>query len=204
MKPRCEKCGAALPDLAPAWICSYECTFCETCAGEMSRRCPNCGGELVSRPRRGEVPAAREAPGPAAPHRVVVVALVRNRGGDYLLCRMPPDRGVFPGQWGLPGGGLEPGETLEEGLRREVREELGLEIAELEPLFFKQRRAEKLFADGTRRALDMVFLVFECGALPGTVRLNPEFEAAEWVAPARLREYDLNVETRDTLARLGL
>jgi nucleoside triphosphatase len=202
MKPRCERCGADLPLAAAARICSYECTFCDACAAAMSGRCPNCGGELVSRPRRGEVPASL-APGPA-PQRIVVVALVRNPDGDYLLCRMPPDRGVFPGQWGLPGGGLEPGETLEEGLRREVREELGLEIGEPTPLFFKQRRAEKRLPDGTRRALDMVFLVFECGALPGVVRLNPEFEAAEWVAPAKLRDYDLIVETSDTLARLGL
>lgn len=52
MKPNCEKCGAVLPFLASAFICSYECTFCETCASEMQRRCPNCGGELQQRPRR--------------------------------------------------------------------------------------------------------------------------------------------------------
>jgi len=52
MKPNCEKCGAALPLLASAFICSYECTFCEKCADEMKRRCPNCGGDLQQRPRR--------------------------------------------------------------------------------------------------------------------------------------------------------
>jgi hypothetical protein len=53
LKPACEKCAAPLPaDSADARICSYECTFCANCAGAMAGRCPNCGGELVARPRR--------------------------------------------------------------------------------------------------------------------------------------------------------
>jgi DNA-binding winged helix-turn-helix (wHTH) protein len=51
MKGACEKCAAALPEDRAAFICSYECTFCERCASAMER-CPNCGGELVDRPRR--------------------------------------------------------------------------------------------------------------------------------------------------------
>lgn len=53
MRDRCERCGtAALPPDAPALICSYECTFCVPCGDAMSHVCPNCGGELVARPRR--------------------------------------------------------------------------------------------------------------------------------------------------------
>ena len=52
MRTRCERCDAALPpDSDAARICSFECTFCSTCAGEVGV-CPNCGGELVPRPRR--------------------------------------------------------------------------------------------------------------------------------------------------------
>ncbi|MBV9915292.1 MAG: DUF1272 domain-containing protein [Solirubrobacterales bacterium] len=47
-----ERCGAPLALDGPATICSYECTFCRDCAEAMDARCPNCGGELVSRPRR--------------------------------------------------------------------------------------------------------------------------------------------------------
>jgi hypothetical protein len=52
MKPRCEKCHAALAPDGDAFICSYECTFCPPCSEAMSRVCPNCRGELVRRPRR--------------------------------------------------------------------------------------------------------------------------------------------------------
>ncbi|HVS05205.1 MAG TPA: DUF1272 domain-containing protein [Candidatus Dormibacteraeota bacterium] len=52
MRPSCEKCGAALPPGGEARICSHECTFCPSCAAGMNGICPNCGGELVARPKR--------------------------------------------------------------------------------------------------------------------------------------------------------
>ena len=53
MRMECERCRAALPkESEAAHICSYECTFCESCTRAMDARCPNCSGELVRRPRR--------------------------------------------------------------------------------------------------------------------------------------------------------
>jgi uncharacterized protein len=52
MRTSCERCKAALAEDADAVICSYECTFCRSCARAMEFVCPNCGGELVTRPRR--------------------------------------------------------------------------------------------------------------------------------------------------------
>jgi hypothetical protein len=52
LKRACERCGVALAPAAAATICSYECTFCPACATELEHVCPNCGGELVWRPRR--------------------------------------------------------------------------------------------------------------------------------------------------------
>jgi hypothetical protein len=52
MRGVCEKCAAHLSDAGEALICSFECTFCVDCGQDMDHRCPNCGGELVVRPRR--------------------------------------------------------------------------------------------------------------------------------------------------------
>jgi hypothetical protein len=52
MKAVCEKCGRPLVAEGEAYICSYECTFCPSCTEQMHAVCPNCGGELVRRPRR--------------------------------------------------------------------------------------------------------------------------------------------------------
>ncbi|MFC9892976.1 DUF1272 domain-containing protein [Nocardia sp. NPDC127579] len=52
MRSDCERCTTGVDAGGVAWICSYECTFCDECAAAMQRVCPNCGGELVRRPRR--------------------------------------------------------------------------------------------------------------------------------------------------------
>jgi len=54
LKGACEKCGATLAQIGTAYICSYECTYCGSCAEQMNFVCPNCDGELVRRPRRKE------------------------------------------------------------------------------------------------------------------------------------------------------
>ncbi len=53
MRSSCETCGRPLDIDGAAYICSFECTFCAECAQERHRLiCPNCQGELVSRPKR--------------------------------------------------------------------------------------------------------------------------------------------------------
>jgi nucleoside triphosphatase len=136
-------------------------------------------------------------------HRTIVVGLVWNRQGDLLFCRMSPDRGVFPGQWGFPGGGIEPGETMESALRRELREELGIEVEDIRPAFFKDCLHRKIFADETVQPVYMIFLLFHCAALQDELRLNDEFVEYRWVGEEEVGQLDLNEETVDTLDRLG-
>lgn len=53
MKDACETCQVPLAGDGEAFICSYECTFCQRCADTTHKGvCPNCEGELVVRPRR--------------------------------------------------------------------------------------------------------------------------------------------------------
>jgi uncharacterized protein len=56
LRPGCECCDTDLPPHSPnAYICSFECTFCKDCMDNVLKGvCPNCGGELVARPRRPE------------------------------------------------------------------------------------------------------------------------------------------------------
>jgi len=70
LRPGCECCDVDLPpDSAQARICSFECTFCVACAETVLHGvCPNCGGELVPRPRR---PANKLRSNPASTKRTV-------------------------------------------------------------------------------------------------------------------------------------
>lgn len=69
LRPSCECCDSDLPPNAQnAMICSFECTFCKSCADtKLHGICPNCGGDLVRRPRR---PAAKLLKYPASTERV--------------------------------------------------------------------------------------------------------------------------------------
>ena len=67
MKPSCECCDRDLaPDSTEVVICSFECTWCATCAEQcLGGVCPNCGGSMVPRPTRaagllGTYPASTE------------------------------------------------------------------------------------------------------------------------------------------------
>ena len=70
LRPNCECCDRDLPPDAPdAMICTFECTFCASCADKvLGGICPNCGGNLVARPIR---PAPKLAKYPASTKRVL-------------------------------------------------------------------------------------------------------------------------------------
>ncbi len=57
MKAQCERCEAPTPLTGVAYICSFECNFCESCTLDMQNICPNCAGELLRRPTRLKTPA---------------------------------------------------------------------------------------------------------------------------------------------------
>ena len=137
--------------------------------------------------------------------RTIVCPVIQNEG-EYLLCKMADDRGVFPGQWAISGGGMEPGETMEEALRREIGEELGdaLEITEVKPWAFRDDVRVKTYADGTTEQIYMIYLIFDCVAANREVKINEEFQAFAWVKPEDLGAYDLNIATRKTLTLKGL
>ena len=70
MYPDCEKCGRDLPPAShDALICSFECTFCTTCADAMDFTCPNCGGDLKPRPSRARHHLDRHPPSLERKHK---------------------------------------------------------------------------------------------------------------------------------------
>jgi mutator protein MutT len=125
---------------------------------------------------------------PAAPVVGASAAIFRN--GRLLVAR----RGFQPmaGLWSFPGGGVELGETLEETLRREVREEVGCEV---QPRAFIGH-AEIIHRDGEGRiARHMVVACFAAEWLSGEPAPSLEAPEVAWVDRAEL-------ESRPTTDRL--
>ncbi len=64
---------------------------------------------------------------PSVPHYMVTAAVISH--ADTVLIARRPSSGLLGGMWEFPGGKLEPGETMTDGLQREIMEELGVSIA---------------------------------------------------------------------------
>ncbi|PHM65271.1 nucleoside triphosphatase NudI [Xenorhabdus sp. KJ12.1] len=137
--------------------------------------------------------------------RTIVCPIIQNNG-EYLLCKMAFDRGVFPGQWALSGGGMEPNETMEAALRREIREELGeaLEITEVKPWAFRDDIRIKTYPDGTTEEIYMIYLIFDCISTNRNITFNEEFQEIAWVSPETMKTMDLNEATRVTFTQKGI
>jgi len=106
--------------------------------------------------------------------------------GRALLIR----RGGRPlqGQWSIPGGMLEIGETLIEGVRRELLEETGVEVrvGELIEVF------ERINLDGNGKArYHFVVLDYLCEAVSGEARPGSDVTAVAWTKPEELANYSL-------------
>jgi 8-oxo-dGTP diphosphatase len=115
--------------------------------------------------------------------RVGVKGLLLRRGRLLLLRRHPRDA-IYPGRWDLSGGGVEVGHTLEESLRREIREETGLRVRVGRPFDVRLVRIP-VRGDRTFPSLLVTFRVPSVGR--GAVRLDPsEHIEARWVGPGEL------------------
>ena len=113
------------------------------------------------------------------PHYDVAVGLLQNEAGALFIQRRP-DEGLLGGLWEFPGGKREDGESLPETCRRELREELGVEV-EVETLFHRLDHAYSHFK--------ITLHAFRC-RLPGDAEPRPAAEQpSRWVQPAELEDY---------------
>ncbi|WP_144328823.1 NUDIX domain-containing protein [Tepidimonas charontis] len=78
------------------------------------------------------VDGARPRPPQPRPLVAVAVGLLIDAEGRFLMTTRPPGK-AYAGYWEFPGGKVEPGETVEQALRRELREEIGVIIAAAQP-----------------------------------------------------------------------
>jgi len=123
------------------------------------------------------VPDARSYP--ERPYLAVSAAIVRD--GKILVVRRA--RAPAHGLYSLPGGVVEVGETLEEAVTREVREETGMTI---EPVALAGFR-EAIVRDAERRVeRHFIILCFAARWRAGEVLLNEELDEARWLEPAEL------------------
>lgn len=127
---------------------------------------------------------------------VGVAAVIWNDAGQVLLIRRanPPRAG----QWSLPGGKVERGETLEGALRREIREETGLEIEIL-----GLAGVAEIVDDGPSGGNGRHYVLIDYAAriLSGTARAASDAREATWFDYSELEDLPLWDETRRIIAQ---
>lgn len=125
---------------------------------------------------------------------IVGVGGVVIRGSCVLLVR----RGSEPsrGEWSIPGGMLELGESLKDGIRREVKEETGLRVRPMESIAV----VDRVQKNGRRVRFHYVLIDYVC--LPAGSRLRPGSDVldARWVERTELASYNLRPEASAVIA----
>ena len=132
-----------------------------------------------------------KTPRAPVPHYHVTAGLIWDGAGRLLIAQRPPE-GLLGGLWEFPGGKQEPGETLPACLRRELREELGIEV-EVGELFAVVRHAFTHF-----RITLHAFTCRHLGGQPQALGVH----AWAWAAPAELARYSFGKADREIIRLL--
>jgi len=118
----------------------------------------------------------------AKPIVLVAAAALIDVDGRVLICQRPEGK-QLAGLWEFPGGKVEPGETPEACLIRELEEELGIQVA-------KACLAPFVFASHEYESFHLLMPLYLCRKWEGQV-VNREHKAMAWVKPNKLTDYPM-------------
>ena len=129
---------------------------------------------------------------------VAVGAVIEDDSGRILLVKHVPERGGFwQGKWICPGGGLELGEKIEEGIKREVMEETQLEIELTSPLL----PFERIVKQKGKTTLHVIYIDYLAKLTGGKLKTGSDVCQAIWVGKKDLPQIweELHEDTRKLL-----
>ncbi|HLD04113.1 MAG TPA: NUDIX hydrolase [Candidatus Nanoarchaeia archaeon] len=117
-------------------------------------------------------------------HIVAITAVVKNKKGDqFLIVKRSKNEIAYPSKWAFPGGKVEKGQTVLETLKREVLEEVNLDIED-QHVYLKDYTFIR--PDGH----NVVGFAFSVQAKSENVKISEDFEDFAWVSPNELSQYD--------------
>lgn len=124
------------------------------------------------------------------------------RDGKVLLVRFNDQKGEWSGKLTVPGGKVEFGESAKDCVRREAREEIGVEVEPLRLVNVNEAR-DVSWKDGSKK--HFVFLNYQCRIISGEPKAGSDAAEILWVSPEEIRDELLNhpESIRDTLKKMG-
>jgi len=132
---------------------------------------------------------------------VAVGAVIKDKKGQILLVKHVPSRGGFwQGKWICPGGKLEEGETIEEGIKREVKEETNLDIEltrQLVPF-------ERVVKEDNKITLHVIYIDYMARLVGGKLKPGSDVGEGRWVERKSLSQLELHEDTKRLLKIAGI
>ncbi len=131
--------------------------------------------------------------------RIVVTAIIKKED-KYLFGRKPKDVHPYPNTWNLLGGGMHLGEEdLEKALRREIREEAGIEITNIKKVTFNEDTSTNKLHEETA----YIFLIFVVQYLSGELKAGDDIMELQWFTKEELKNIALNEPTKKLFKEIG-
>jgi len=131
--------------------------------------------------------------------RVIVSAIIeKNR--KFLFGKKPQNIGPYPNTWHLLGGGIKQGESIIDAVKREVLEESGIEITDIEPISFDEDLEPNKHGIKTH----YVFLVFKTKYKSGELKPKDDITELKWIDKTTLKSIELNRPTVKLFKKLKL
>jgi len=123
--------------------------------------------------------------------KIRVVGAMIEQEGRYLITQRPP-RASLPLLWEFPGGRVEPGESDQEALARELTEEMGIAV---------EVGDRVIHVEHAYQSYDIDFCVYRCRHVGGTIQ-HHRVHDHRWVRPDELDQYDFPPADEKTIGKL--
>jgi 8-oxo-dGTP diphosphatase len=134
---------------------------------------------------------------------VAVGAVIEDDRGRILLVKHKKERGGYwQGKWICPGGELEFGEEIKEGIKREVKEETNLEIELVRPLV----PFDRIVKSDERTSLHVIYIDYIAKLLVGELKVSSDVGEALWVEKKNIPKMwqELHEDTQRLLKIAGI
>lgn len=130
----------------------------------------------------------------------LVVAAVIKKGDEYLFGQKPNNKGPYPNAWHLLGGGVDlEKETVEEAVIREIKEEAGIEVENIQRVSFDEDYEKDKHGEMTH----YVFLAYQATYKSGALKAQDDIATLQWFTLEELRTIPLTRPTIKLFKEVG-
>lgn len=137
-------------------------------------------------------------------NQTVVTGVLVFKGSHLLLVKKPPNVGPYPGQYLTPGGGVHIGEPIDDAVKRELYEETGVKVTNLQRIVFDDVVTDNWKGVKTHFIMLLYTGEYISGELKPTAGDDDNLTEIEWFSPDHIDQMSLSPPLRKLLKHLAI